>query len=118
MRPYPQPVTIRLALVGLIGFVLIACTGPTAADPTVAPHAGATTRPTITTSRTAAPTHIVAAPTHRPTAGPRATPRPTVEPKAKPGAGATALCRDGSYSYAAHHQGACSHHGGVSVFYK
>lgn len=35
-----------------------------------------------------------------------------------PGNGATALCIDGSYSYAAHHQGACSHHGGVSVFYR
>ncbi|MGW0094876.1 DUF3761 domain-containing protein [Streptomyces sp. NPDC003328] len=33
-------------------------------------------------------------------------------------AGATALCNDGTYSYAAHHQGACSHHGGVAVFYR
>ena len=32
-------------------------------------------------------------------------------------AGATALCVDGSYSFAAHHQGACSKHGGVSTFY-
>ncbi len=32
--------------------------------------------------------------------------------------GATALCNDGTYSYAAHHQGACSGHGGVKVFYK
>lgn len=31
--------------------------------------------------------------------------------------GATALCRDGTYSYSAHHQGACSHHGGVAIFY-
>ena len=31
--------------------------------------------------------------------------------------GATALCNDGAYSYAAHHQGACSRHGGVKVFY-
>jgi hypothetical protein len=31
--------------------------------------------------------------------------------------GATARCNDGTYSYAAHHQGACSHHGGVAVFY-
>jgi hypothetical protein len=31
--------------------------------------------------------------------------------------GATALCNDGTYSYAAHHQGACSHHGGVATFY-
>jgi hypothetical protein len=34
-----------------------------------------------------------------------------------PPTGATALCNDGSYSYAAHHQGACSHHGGVAIFY-
>ncbi|MGV9247220.1 DUF3761 domain-containing protein [Streptomyces sp. NPDC003710] len=33
-------------------------------------------------------------------------------------AGVTALCNDGTYSYAAHHQGACSHHGGVAVFYR
>lgn len=35
-----------------------------------------------------------------------------------PSNGATALCQDGTYSYAAHHQGACSHHGGVEIFYK
>jgi hypothetical protein len=29
------------------------------------------------------------------------------------GSGATAVCRDGSYSYASNHRGACSHHGGV-----
>jgi hypothetical protein len=29
-------------------------------------------------------------------------------------AGATAACRDGSYSFSQHHQGTCSHHGGVS----
>lgn len=28
--------------------------------------------------------------------------------------GATAICRDGSYSYSAHHRGTCSHHGGVA----
>ncbi|MFL6238890.1 MAG: DUF3761 domain-containing protein [Actinomycetes bacterium] len=32
--------------------------------------------------------------------------------------GATAKCNDGTYSYAAHHQGACSHHGGVAVWYR
>jgi hypothetical protein len=31
--------------------------------------------------------------------------------------GATAKCKDGSYSHAAHHSGACSHHGGVAQFY-
>lgn len=34
------------------------------------------------------------------------------------GAGATALCNDGTYSYSAHHRGTCSHHGGVAVWYK
>jgi hypothetical protein len=32
--------------------------------------------------------------------------------------GATALCKDGTHSYATSHQGACSHHGGVAQFYK
>jgi hypothetical protein len=30
---------------------------------------------------------------------------------------ATAKCNDGTFSYAAHHSGSCSHHGGVAVFY-
>ena len=34
------------------------------------------------------------------------------------GIGATAQCNDGNYSYAAHHQGACSRHGGVRQFYR
>ena len=29
-------------------------------------------------------------------------------------AGASAQCRDGSYSFSTHHSGTCSHHGGVS----
>ena len=29
-------------------------------------------------------------------------------------AGASAKCRDGSYSFSKHHSGTCSHHGGVS----
>ena len=35
-----------------------------------------------------------------------------------PGGGATAKCNDGTYSYAVHHQGACSRHHGVRIFYK
>ncbi|WP_354015490.1 DUF3761 domain-containing protein [Dyella japonica] len=29
-------------------------------------------------------------------------------------AGASAQCRDGSYSFSTHHSGTCSHHGGVA----
>lgn len=43
---------------------------------------------------------------------------PPAPAPATPGNGATARCNDGTYSYAAHHQGACSHHGGVQVFYR
>lgn len=32
----------------------------------------------------------------------------------KPPAGATALCRDGSYSFSQSRRGTCSHHGGVA----
>jgi hypothetical protein len=31
-----------------------------------------------------------------------------------PPSGATALCRDGTYSYSKHHSGTCSYHGGVA----
>jgi uncharacterized protein with FMN-binding domain len=33
-------------------------------------------------------------------------------------ANATAKCKDGTFSYAAQHRGACSHHGGVAEWYK
>ncbi|MGN8131124.1 PASTA domain-containing protein [Paenarthrobacter sp. 22069] len=39
-------------------------------------------------------------------------------PAPAPGGGATALCVDGSLSYSATHQGTCSHHKGVAVWYK
>ncbi|MGH9764075.1 MAG: DUF3761 domain-containing protein [Blastocatellia bacterium] len=32
--------------------------------------------------------------------------------------GATARCRDGSYSFSQHHQGTCSHHGGVAEWFR
>lgn len=70
-------------------------------------------------------------PTPTPTLRPTRTPRPTLTPitpptsipvvqqqQAVPGNGATALCNDGTYSYAANHRGACSHHGGVAQWYK
>ena len=30
--------------------------------------------------------------------------------------GATAKCRDGTYSFSQHHRGTCSHHGGVEAW--
>jgi hypothetical protein len=53
----------------------------------------------------------VAPTTVRPVQPPVAAPSTVIPP------GATAMCNDGTYSFATHHQGACSHHGGVAVFY-
>ena len=61
-------------------------------------------------------TSSYSAPTHAAT---HLTPAPHTPTHASaPANGATARCHDGTYSYAAHHQGACSHHGGVDLFYK
>jgi hypothetical protein len=57
------------------------------------------------------------APAPRPAPAPAPAPARAPAP-VQPGSGATALCNDGSFSFAAHHQGACSRHGGVKVFYK
>ncbi|MFA6922906.1 MAG: DUF3761 domain-containing protein [Bacteroidales bacterium] len=44
---------------------------------------------------------------------------PTVEAKIKVSHyGATALCRDGTYSYSKTHRGTCSWHKGVRIWYK
>jgi hypothetical protein len=39
---------------------------------------------------------------------------PSKSKSSKVPAGASAQCRDGSYSFSTHHRGACSHHGGVA----
>lgn len=50
---------------------------------------------------------------------PTATPKPTgAAPTTGTAANATAKCKDGTFSYAKQHSGACSHHGGVAEWYK
>jgi len=49
-------------------------------------------------------------------AAPAATPsKPSTSSKTDP-TGAIAKCKDGTYSHAKKHSGACSHHGGVASF--
>lgn len=44
----------------------------------------------------------------------RTVPRPCGDVRTQsPPQGATAICRDGSYSFSRHHSGTCSGHGGV-----
>jgi len=52
-----------------------------------------------------------------PPPAPAPTPQPSAPTSSSSASGATAQCVDGSYSYAANHQGACSHHGGVATWY-
>jgi len=40
--------------------------------------------------------------------------RPVYIANGQPPAGASAQCRDGSYSFSVHRRGTCSHHGGVA----
>ncbi|MGN6694956.1 MAG: DUF3761 domain-containing protein [Aquihabitans sp.] len=81
------------------------------------------TPPTTTTTTTTAPPPITAAtqpfvpPTTAPYVPPPTSP-PTTAAPVPAGGGHTALCNDGTYSDAAHHHGACSHHGGVAEFYR
>jgi hypothetical protein len=82
---------------------------------TTLPPTTTTTLPPTTTTTAPPPPPTTAAPAPPPAA---VVPAPAPAPAVAPGNGATALCNDGTYSYAAHHQGACSHHGGVAVFYK
>ena len=44
--------------------------------------------------------------------------KPVVAAAAGAPQGATAKCKDGSYSHSKQHSGACSHHGGVAEWYK
>jgi hypothetical protein len=62
------------------------------------------------------PPAVVPAAPAAPMPAPSPAPAPAPATPAVPG-GATAMCNDGTYSFAAHHQGACSQHGGVAVFY-
>lgn len=92
------------------------------------PSSTATVVPQIPSPRTAAPapvrTPAYSPPTtHQPASSSGSSdtytnvdgnqvPRPTRAPSVP--SGATAKCNDGTYSFSQHHQGTCSHHGGVA----
>ena len=60
------------------------------------------------------PAARVAVPAARPAAAtPRASAAAPAAARASGAQGATGVCKDGTYTHAANHSGACSHHGGV-----
>lgn len=73
-------------------------------------------RATCRTSTASTPAHTTVAPAPKPVqpaTAARSNANPTKAANSDP-AGATAQCRDGTYSHSRTHQGACSHHGGVA----
>src|SRR5205823_3493497 len=76
-----------------------------------------------TKSESATPTNTKAPTTGAPSINPAPkTPRTDTKAPTKSAAGAsenaTAKCKDGTYSFAKQHRGACSRHGGVAEWYK
>jgi hypothetical protein len=117
----------RLIATAIMAAILAGCgtktttPGPTPTSSTASPVATST----LTTPSTASASIYSQSPSNAPSSG-LATAVPTVSTSIvpvpthpdSPPAGATAHCNDGTYSQAATHQGACSHHGGVAIFYK
>jgi hypothetical protein len=120
------------SLIGLTAVIGATAPAPTPQSTPVVLAASA--KPSPSPSPTVAPT-----PTPTPVATPAPTPKPTVasaatycgaghyintagncvpSPVQAPSApaGATAQCRDGSYSFSQSRSGTCSHHGGVAVW--
>jgi hypothetical protein len=64
------------------------------------------------TATTSSPPRTTVAPAPKPVAA--STGKPVAANENSNPAGATAQCKDGTYSHAKTHQGACSHHGGVA----
>jgi len=74
---------------------------------TFTPTRTPTRTPTITSTRTktATPRPYIPQPT-----------QPYIQPTSNNPSGASAICKDGTYSYSQHRRGTCSGHGGVSVW--
>ena len=71
--------------------------------------------PTASNTQTPLANPTVNTATRSPTPTTAATPTKTSPaPERSAPAGATARCRDGTYSYSQNHRGTCSHHGGVA----
>lgn len=114
-------VAIALFAIGLLG---LASCGPPDVDespanaPTVTVKSVVATR-TTTTLPMFTPTDSVPRPSPSGAKPPTTLPAQTSPPITVGTAAApTAICNDGTYWYVAQHQGACSQHGGVAVFYR
>ncbi len=115
------PIIVVCLVAGACGQVPVEGSGGVASPPDgwVSDSAAAAVPSPVTTPEPAKPSHAATTHPRAARARPPSVPHHRAAPKAPDHpALATALCRDGTYSYAAHHQGACSHHHGVARFYR
>jgi hypothetical protein len=111
-----------LAAAATVAALLLAGCQPTDSTHQSTPTPTSSPAPVVDTTVPDDPTPAVEtsspdAPPPAPPTTAAAAPAPDVPADDHP-AGATAKCVDGTYSYAAHHQGACSHHHGVAEWYR
>jgi hypothetical protein len=90
----------------------------TSAAKTATPPATAATPPAAAASKTAAKTAPATAAKTSPAAAKTTSATKTASASDKDSVGAVASCKDGTYSHASTHKGACSRHGGVAKFLK
>jgi hypothetical protein len=104
-----------------------ACKKHGGVDQWLAANASASKASAASAAAPAAPAPPAAAPapsaSSKAAAAPAAPPKPTAAATAAPAPGnapadATAQCKDGTYSHAQHHRGACAGHGGVQQWLK
>jgi len=125
----PQSRKISAIAAGVVAFLCLcnmAVTAITGGPPTPVYTQTALALPSPTSTRTPLPT-ITSLPSPTNAPEPTATLVPTatvvyIQPTAPPPAqnhpvGTSGQCRDGTYTSAQHKQGACSHHGGVSLWW-
>lgn len=131
----------KIIVGGIIGFLILAATlnnhSPTSTNANITQPADAKQTTNIPAGTEQAAPTVTAQETPQPAPTPVAAPAPAPAPKPKTcdsgyyinsdgncvqsptyapsaPAGATAECRDGTYSFSQHRSGTCSHHGGVA----
>ncbi|WP_051468562.1 DUF3761 domain-containing protein [Actinomadura oligospora] len=94
---------------------VIPTNSPSATSPTGSPSRTVTTTPPRKRPSSPPTPRPSTSPVHRPKPSTPSPQRPSAKPKTpRFPSGATAICRDGTFSFSQHRRGTCSHHGGVA----
>jgi Protein of unknown function (DUF3761) len=108
-RMYPRKGTMKLCKVIAIAFAALVLTQPVASDAEKIVRPSSESEQQATTSESDLTSHG-----HYINKDKQVVHSPSRTITGKTPSGASAQCRDGSYSFSQHHSGTCSHHGGVA----